>query len=51
MLSCIFNGCGFDAFENKFDVYDTLRNWDVTWEWQVMFVAIETCENLILCLK
>jgi hypothetical protein len=49
VLSCMFNGCGFDAFENEFDLYNTFRNWDVIWEWQVMFVGIGTCENFILC--
>jgi hypothetical protein len=32
VLSCMFNGCGFDAFENEFDVSDAFRNRDVTWE-------------------
>jgi hypothetical protein len=25
VLSCMFNGCGFDAFENEFDVYNPLE--------------------------
>lgn len=29
-LAC--NGCGFDAFEIEFDVYDAFRNQDVTQE-------------------